>query len=76
MRVGLPKAIRPTLLEEAEQDWKQHPRFAGKAQFFMNIHRRLLDGSDWLFEMVEQLLDVSEDTLKDRIAASGLAPTP
>ena len=74
MRDGLPSAIRPTLLEEAKDDWKQHPRFAGKARFFMNIHRQLLDGADWLSEVVEELLDVPEDIVPDRIAESGLAP--
>ena len=64
MRDGLPSAIRPTLLEEAEQNWAQHPRFAGKARFFMNIHRQLLDGSDWLSEVVEGLLDVALDCAK------------
>ena len=74
MRDGLPPAIRPTLLEEAKDDWKQHPRFAGKARFFMNIHRQLLDGAGWLSEVVEELLDVPVDIVPDRIGASGLAP--
>jgi len=74
MRDGLPKAIRPTLLEEAEQEWSQHPRFSGKARFFMNIHRQLLNGADWLSGTVEGLLDASHDTLRDKINASGLAP--
>lgn len=74
MRDGLPPAIRPTLLEETESDWKQHPRFARKAQFFMGIHRQLLDGADWLSDVVEELLDEPVDMVPDRIVASDLAP--
>ncbi|MFT5631006.1 MAG: hemerythrin-like domain-containing protein [Gammaproteobacteria bacterium] len=72
MRDGLPSAIRPTLLEEAQQDWKAHPRFAGKARFFMKIHRQLLDGADWLADRTEQLLDTPQSTLVDQINASGI----
>lgn len=74
MRDGLPLVIRPTLLEEAEHDWEQHPRFAGKARFFMNIHRQLLDGAEWLSGVVEELLDAPNDIVQDRIGAIGLAP--
>lgn len=74
MRDGLPLAIRPTLLEEAAQDWKAHPRFAGKARFFMNIHRQLLDGADWLAAASQKLLDVAEGDLIDQIAASQIDP--
>lgn len=72
MRDGLPSAIRPTLLEETQQDWQAHPRFAGKAQFFMNIHRQLLDAADWLAQITEQLLDSPQSTLADQINASGI----
>ena len=71
-RDGLPPAIRLTLLEEAKQDWEHHPRFAGKARFFMNVHRQLLDGAD-LSDAARDLLDASGDTLQDRISASALA---
>jgi hypothetical protein len=47
-RDGLPAAIRPTLLESAREVWSQHPRFRGKANFLMNIHRNLLDGAEQL----------------------------
>ncbi len=72
-RDRLPPAIRPTLLEEAMQDWKHHPRFAGKARFFMNVHRQLLDEADWLSDTARVILDASGDTLQDRISASALA---
>lgn len=72
MRDGLPDVIRPTLLEEAKQDWWAHPRFAGKAQFFMNIHRQLLDGADWLATSTERLLDAHQSTLADQVASSSL----
>ncbi len=72
MRDGLPNAIRPTLLEEAEQDWRAHPRFAGKARFFMNIHRQLLDGADWLAQITETLLDTPNNDVSDQVAVAGL----
>jgi hemerythrin-like domain-containing protein len=67
MRDGLPAVIRPTLLEESQQDWQAHPRFAGKARFFMNIHRQLLNGADWVAATTETLLDVPDDDLVDQI---------
>ena len=72
MRDGLPAAIRPTMLEEARQDWQAHPRFAGKAQFFMNTHRQLLDGADWLAKTTEELLDTPPSALVEKIKASGI----
>ncbi len=57
IRDGLPSAIRPTLLEEAQTDWEKHPRHAGKARFFMNIHRQLLDGTHQTARTLENLLD-------------------
>jgi hemerythrin-like domain-containing protein len=57
MRGGLPSAIRPTLLEEARSDWEKHPRYAGKARFFMNIHRQLLEGTHQTARTLEALLD-------------------
>lgn len=72
MRDGLPLAIRPTLLEESKSNWQKHPRFAGKARFFMNIHRQLLDGADWLAAQSEQLLEVPQSVLRDQTRAIGL----
>ena len=72
MRDGLPCAIRPTLLEEAESDWRKHPRFAGKASFFMNIHRQLLDGSDWLAHTSENLMDLDRFTRETQSKALNL----
>mgnify|MGYP000279350102 CR=1 FL=1 len=72
MRDGLPPAIRPTLLEETAHAWRSHPRFAGKAQFFMNIHRQLLDGADWLVHTTTGLLEAPESALKDHISAIDL----
>lgn len=73
MRDGLPKAIRPTLLEQTKSDWKSHPRFAGKAQFFMNIHRQLLDGADWLAATSGKLLDLPTSILRDQIRTAGVS---
>ncbi len=72
MRDGLPNAIRPTLLEEAQQDCRAHPRYAGKARFFMNIHRQLLDGAGWLAQTVEDLLDTPGRELPEAITKSNL----
>lgn len=72
IRDGLPSAIRPTLLEEAEADWRTHPRYAGKARFFMTIHRKLLNGADWLAETAEKLMDTPPDTLSYIANASDL----
>ena len=71
-RDGLPSAIRPTLLEQTKSDWKNHPRFAGKASFFMKIHRQLLDGADWLATTSEQLLDTPPSELSGQINTAGL----
>ena len=72
MRDGLPVALRPTLLEEAESDWRNHPRYAGKARFFMNIHRQLIDGSAQLARALEQLSDTPESEVKDHLRAMNL----
>ena len=72
MRDGLPSAIRPTLLEEAKQDWQAHPRFAGKTQFFMSIHRQLLNRVDWLVETTEHLFDAPQSTLQDQISSTDI----
>lgn len=74
MRDGLPLAIRPTLLEEAETDWRAHPRFAGKARFFMTIHRQLLDGADWLAATTEKLLDAPPRVLLESAQSADLVP--
>jgi hypothetical protein len=71
-RDGLPDAIRPTLLEETRSTWKNHPRFAGKASFFMNIHRQLIDGADWLAEASGQMLDHPTGELRDRLHSSNV----
>ena len=72
MRDGLPSAIRPTLIEESESDWSQHPRFAGKARFFMGIHRNLLDGAATLARTLEGMLDRPEGDQADLIGDSNL----
>ena len=58
-RKGLPSSIQETLLESTRSEWQNHPNFGGKANFFMTIHRDLLDGAAKLSGGIEQLLDVS-----------------
>lgn len=72
VRDGLPSALRPTLLEEAQGEWSKHPRFAGKARFFMNIHRQLLDGAKGMATTLEKLLDLPAQDAKTELQKSGL----
>lgn len=58
LRESLPASVKKTLLESTRAEWKDHPRFGGKANFFMTIHRDLLNGAAQLTHSVEQLLDV------------------
>ncbi|MCJ8322866.1 MAG: hemerythrin domain-containing protein [Rhizobiales bacterium] len=71
-RDGLPRAIRQTLLEEAQTEWQKHPRYAGKARFFMNIHRQLIDGSLQLSSTLERVLDMNLTDAKTLIQQSQL----
>ena len=71
-RDGLPSAIRQTLLEEAKSEWKKHPRFAGKARFFMNIHRQLIDGTHQMSSTLERILDKSPGEAVINIQRSNL----
>lgn len=72
VRNGLPSAIRSTLLEEAQSDWSKHPAFAGKARFFMNIHRQLLDGASSMATTLEELLDMTPEAAKRHLQQTGL----
>jgi hypothetical protein len=57
-RSGLPADIRQTLLESTRSEWQNHPRYGGKAGFFMMIHRDLIDGAAKLNNTLERLLDI------------------
>lgn len=72
IRDGLPRAIRPTLLEQTKSDWQKHPRFAGKARFFMNIHRQLLDGTAQTARTLETMLDKPASVIADAVGQTGL----
>ena len=74
LRVGLPPAIRKTLLESTRTEWEGHPRFGGKAAFFMNIHRDLLRGTAGLSTGLKQLMDVPEGDLAEASKAMRLRP--
>lgn len=72
-RDGLPRAIRPTLLEQTKSDWEGHPRFGGKASFFMNIHRQLLDGTHDIARYLELLLDEPNADVEGTLRQGNLA---
>jgi hypothetical protein len=71
-RDGLPSIIRETLLESTRNEWSAHPRFRGKASFFMNIHRDLINGAAQLSADIEALLDIPEGELAENGAFSNL----
>lgn len=73
-RSTLPEKVQQTLLESTRTDWESHPRFHGKAAFFVNIHRNLLDGASQLSGALEQLLDVPEGELQDVVVQMNLLP--
>ena len=54
-RKGLPISVKETLLESTRSEWQKHPHFSGKANFFMTIHRDLLNGVAKLSHGIEQL---------------------
>ncbi len=72
MQGGLPSAIRPTLLEEARSDWQSHPKYAGKASFFMNIHHQLLDGTHQVARALESMLDMPPNELPEAVSQTRL----
>ena len=55
-RAGLPVEIQQTLLESERGTWERHPRFRGKAEFFLNFHKFLLEGSARLKREIEDML--------------------
>ena len=71
-RGGLSDSIRETLLESDREQWMGHPRFHGKAAFWMTIHRDLLQGAAHLRQGMEQLLDIPDTELADTLRASRL----
>jgi len=73
-RKALPASLRPTLLEQTKSDWSKHPRFDGKAAFFMNIHRNLINGNASMTQALEDMLDMSESDLPIVIQQSRLLP--
>jgi hemerythrin-like domain-containing protein len=71
-RENLSPEIRETLLEATRDQWAGHPRYHGKANFFMSIHRDLLNGSAQLSKALKQLLDMPEDELEESGAVPGI----
>lgn len=72
MRDGLPTAIRPALLDEFKVDWEKHPHYGGKAQFFINIHRELLDGTQQIANSLESMLDLPKRDLSEAFRLSNI----
>ena len=73
-RKGLPSPVQETLLESTRSEWKDHPRFGGKANFFMTIHRELLKGSAQLSLAIEQLLDIPTSDVSEAVAQMNMLP--
>lgn len=73
-RKGLPASVQETLLESTRSEWENHPKFSGKANFFMSIHRNLLDGAAQLSRGVEKLLDVPVSEVTDAVTQMNLLP--
>lgn len=73
-REQLPASVRETLLESTRSEWRDHPRFGGKANFFMTIHRDLLDGAAKLSRGIEQLLDLPPGDVGKAAARMNLLP--
>jgi len=73
-RKGLPTSIQETLLESTRSEWEKHPRFAGKASFFMTIHRDLLEGVEKLERGTEQLLALPPADISETIKRMNLLP--
>lgn len=73
-RKGLPTSVQETLLESTRSEWQNHPRFGGKANFFMTIHRDLLDGAARLSRGLEHLLDVPPGDIGETVARMNLLP--
>jgi len=73
-RKGLPSSVQETLLESTRSEWKDHPRFGGKANFFMTIHRELLDGSAQLSRGIEKLLDVPASDVSEAVSQMNMLP--
>lgn len=73
-RKGLPPVIQETLLESTRSEWQNHPHFEGKANFFMTIHRDLLEGAAQLTYGIEQLLDVPVSVISEAIMRMNLLP--
>ncbi len=73
-RTGLPSSVQETLLESTRSEWQNHPRFGGKANFFMTIHRDLLNGANQLSRGIERLLDTSPGDIGDAVERMNLLP--
>lgn len=67
-------SVQETLLESTRSEWQKHPRFGGKASFFMSIHRDLLNGAAQLSRGIEQLLDVPQGDLREAVTRTNLLP--
>lgn len=73
-RMRLPDSVQETLLESTRSEWQNHPRYGGKANFFMTIHRDLLDGAAQLTQRIEQLLDVPPSDIREAAARMNILP--
>ncbi|MEH6443677.1 MAG: hemerythrin domain-containing protein [Oceanospirillaceae bacterium] len=73
-RIKLPLSIQKSLLESTRTEWQSNPRFGGKANFFMTLHRDLLDGIAQLSHGIEQLLDAPYGEMHQLAKQMNLVP--
>lgn len=71
-RRELPADIQSTLLESTRSEWRNHPRFHGKASMLMGNHRKLLDGTVQLTGAIRQLLDIADSEVAEVMERSGI----
>ena len=71
-RDKLSPVLRQTLLESERAQWPEHPRFGGKASFFLHIHGKLLNNTANFANGLRRLLDEPASSVTDAFAASNL----
>lgn len=71
-RSELSPIIKQTLLESIRDEWPKHRRYQGMANFWLGIHRNLLQGSHQLANGFEALLDTPPSEIQDELNARKL----
>lgn len=72
-RMELAPSIRKTLLESTRAEWPKHPRYSGKADFFLGIHKDILNASRVLSDGLQELLEAPKYSVNEKRQASELS---